>query len=259
MSVFSSFGGSTVEQTGGGPVVVSERRSEPRLLDRKFGSKAFLLGLLQSGSGKYSKPIGGHLKRAFDLLVALAAVVALSPLLCLIAVSLRLATGGPVIYRHRRVGYGGRSFDCLKFRTMVTDGDAVLEQYLKDNPLAAEEWRRTRKLTRDPRVTELGYFLRKTSLDELPQLFNILRGDMSCVGPRPVVVEELERYGELAHDYCGARPGVTGLWQISGRSLASYEERVQLDSEYLRKWSFARDISILVRTLPAVLKIEQAA
>lgn len=204
-------------------------------------------------------PVGGRRKRVVDLVVAATLIVLLSPLLLLTALAVKLCMGGAVIYRHRRIGFAGRPFDCLKFRTMVANGDEILERYLAANPSAAEEWRRSRKLTNDPRVTRFGSFLRKTSIDELPQLLNILRGEMSCVGPRPIVVEELERYGVHAHEYLRARPGVTGAWQVNGRSNVSYGDRVRMDAEYVRKWSIGWDLVILVRTVPAVLKVDQAA
>jgi len=204
-------------------------------------------------------PVGGRRKRVVDLVVAATLAVLLSPVLLLTALAVKLCMGGPVIYRHRRIGFAGRPFDCLKFRTMVANGDEILQRYLAANPAAAEEWRRSRKLTHDPRVTRFGLFLRKTSIDELPQLLNILIGDMSCVGPRPIVTEELERYGVHAHEYLRARPGVTGAWQVSGRSHVSYGDRVKLDAEYVRKWSFGWDLVILARTVPAVLKVDQAA
>jgi exopolysaccharide production protein ExoY len=204
-------------------------------------------------------PIGGRRKRVVDLVVAATLTVLLSPVLLLTALAVKLCMGGPVIYRHRRIGFAGRSFDCLKFRTMVANGDEVLQRYLAAHPAAAEEWRRSRKLTNDPRVTRFGLFLRKTSIDELPQLLNILMGDMSCVGPRPIVSEELERYGVHAHEYLRARPGVTGSWQVSGRSRVSYGDRVMLDAEYVRKWSIGWDLVILARTVPAVFKVDQAA
>ncbi len=204
-------------------------------------------------------PVGGRRKRLVDVTVAMVALIALFPALIALAIAVKLSMGGPVIYRHRRVGFAGRQFDCLKFRTMVTNGDAVLAQYLEDNPAAAEEWRQSRKLTLDPRVTRFGWLLRKTSLDELPQLLNILRGDMSCVGPRPIVTEELERYGAHVHEYLRARPGVTGSWQVNGRNSISYGDRVRLDAEYVRRWSFGLDFVILARTVPAVFKIDQAA
>jgi exopolysaccharide production protein ExoY len=220
---------------------------------------AQILNLRPTGAATGGVPVGGKWKRALDLAVAVAALIALAPLLAIITIAVKLTMGGPVIYRHQRVGFGGKLFDCLKFRTMVPDGDAVLQQYFGRNPAAAEEWQRSRKLVKDPRVTRLGLFLRKTSLDELPQFLNILRGEMSCVGPRPVVVAEMSLYGEHAPDYLSARPGVTGLWQVSGRSRVSYQERVKLDAKYVREWTFGKDVMILIRTLPAVVKVDQAA
>jgi exopolysaccharide production protein ExoY len=204
-------------------------------------------------------PVGGFSKRLFDIALASVALVLLAPLLLALAAAIKLVMGGAVTYAHERVGFSGRRFKCLKFRTMVADSDEVLKNHLQSNPEAAAEWRRTRKLAKDPRVTRLGMFLRKTSLDELPQFINILRGDMSCVGPRPVVSEELELYSESVFDYLRARPGVTGLWQVSGRSSASYDDRVKFDSEYVSRWSFRNDLSILFRTLPAILKFKHAS
>lgn len=215
--------------------------------------------LTSAGADPGGAPVGGKWKRVLDLIVAIAALVALAPLLAIIAVAVKLTMGGPVIYRHQRVGYGGKPFDCLKFRTMVSDSDSVLQRYIQKNPAAAEEWRRSRKLVNDPRVTRLGLFLRKTSLDELPQFLNILRGDMSCVGPRPVVVAEMGLYGEHVPDYLSARPGITGLWQVSGRNCLSYRERVKLDAKYVREWTFTSDLIIMMRTLPAVIKVSQTA
>ena len=203
-------------------------------------------------------PLGGRVKRAFDIAIVSVALLLLAPLLLAIAASLKLSGGGDIIYRHRRVGFGGRHFFCLKFRTMVPNGDELLRRHFEQNPRALAEWRTTRKLVNDPRVTPIGSFLRKTSLDELPQLFNILRGEMSCVGPRPIVFDELPFYGTNAKEYFGARPGITGLWQVSGRSQATYPERVKYDLLYLREWSLVRDIVIIARTVPAVLKTEQA-
>ncbi len=204
-------------------------------------------------------PLGGASKRILDVVLASALLVLAAPLLLLVAAAVKMNMGGKVIYRHRRVGYGGQQFDCLKFRTMVANGDQVLERHLKESPAAAEEWRRNRKLAKDPRITRLGHILRKTSLDELPQLFNILLGDMSCVGPRPVVSEELKLYGARANDYLLARPGITGAWQVSGRSSIGYAERVQLDSDYVNRWSIGTDLVILCRTVPAVFRVANAA
>lgn len=204
-------------------------------------------------------PIGGAGKRIADIAIALICAILVLPLIVGVAIAVRLSMGGPVIYRHRRVGFGGRHFDCLKFRTMVANGDEVLARHLAANPAAAEEWRQNRKLTNDPRVTRLGSVLRKSSLDELPQLLNILRGEMSCVGPRPVAPEELERYGVHVQEYLRARPGITGSWQVSGRSSVSYGDRIRLDAEYVRGWWFGTDVLILLRTVPALLKMDQAA
>ncbi len=166
---------------------------------------------------------------------------------------------GPVIFSHGRVGFNGRMFKCYKFRSMVTDSQRVLEEHLAHNPDAAREWQATQKLRRDPRITVFGQMLRKSSLDELPQLFNIVLGDMSCVGPRPVVADELQRYGIFAADYLRTRPGLTGLWQVNGRSNTDYSRRVFLDSQYVRTWSLGGDIAILVRTVFAVMRFDQTS
>lgn len=197
--------------------------------------------------------VGGPAKRAFDLLAALAVLVLLSPALALIALLIRAHDGGPALYRQERIGLGGRTFKCLKFRSMVMDGDAHLAAHLAASPAAAREWALNRKLRSDPRITPIGSFLRKTSLDELPQLFNIVRGEMSLVGPRPVVAAELARYGLARVHYMRSRPGLTGLWQVSGRSHTSYRQRVEFDRTYVNRWNFFWDISIIVRTIPALL------
>ena len=197
-------------------------------------------------------PVGGISKRSFDILVALAALVLLSPIFVLIMALVKYSDGGSVFYGHRRIGYNGSTFRCLKFRTMAENGDAILQKYLEQNPAAYEEWRRTRKLQYDPRVTIVGTVLRKLSLDELPQLINIIRGEMSLVGPRPVVEDELELYEAAAVYYLQTRPGLTGLWQVSGRNDVSYETRVAFDTHYVRNWSLASDLVIVARTIPAV-------
>lgn len=199
--------------------------------------------------------VGGRVKRAFDLVLALLAVLMLAPALCLIAVAIWSTGGRPVFYHQLRLGYNGSLFPCYKFRTMCRDADAALESYLAANPEAAREWRETRKLKNDPRVTPLGLFLRKSSLDELPQLFNILRGDMTFVGPRPIPahVDDLSNYGHSVKEYVTARPGLTGLWQISGRSDVSYQARVSLDMRYIQQWSFWTDVLIILKTVPVVL------
>jgi exopolysaccharide production protein ExoY len=196
------------------------------------------------------------MKRLFDAGVAALGLLLLCPLFILVALAIWSVDGGSPVYRHRRLGRGGRSFDCLKFRSMRTDGDAVLARHLAGNPAALAEWTRTRKLKDDPRITAIGHMLRKSSLDELPQLWNILRGDMSLVGPRPIVEAEVEKYGEAAAAYFAVRPGLTGAWQVSGRSDTTYAERVRLDRHYVESRSFAGDIMIIVRTIPAVLLVK---
>jgi exopolysaccharide production protein ExoY len=186
-------------------------------------------------------------------------LVLAAPVLLLVALLIRVTLGGPTVYLHNRVGFGGKPFNCYKFRSMVANSDEVLRQYLTTNPDAAREWEEFRKLRNDPRVTVLGQMLRKSSLDELPQLFNILRGDMSCVGPRPIVKEELCRYGSHVGEYLRARPGLTGLWQVSGRSRTDYAQRVSLDSQYVRNWSAWLDLVILFRTAIAVMRFDRAS
>lgn len=203
-------------------------------------------------SGRPASVIGGWRKRAFDVAFGLTALVMLLPLFCLIALAVKAYDRGPMIYRHRRVGVGQSSFPCLKFRTMRVDSDVALATYLRGNPAAQIEWAESRKLKDDPRITPIGAILRKTSLDELPQIFNILVGQMSVVGPRPIVADEMVYYGGDADSYLAARPGLTGLWQVSGRSDTSYTERVRFDRTYVERWSFATDLVIILRTVPAV-------
>lgn len=202
--------------------------------------------------GEIAPPLGGPAKRAFDIAGAAAGLVVLSPLFILIALLVKLSDGGSVFYGHRRIGRGGRVFRCLKFRTMVPDGDAVMASHFRDNPDAKAEWEATRKLKDDPRVTRVGGVLRKLSLDELPQIVNILLGDMSIVGPRPVVRDELDYYGKSAVFYLTSRPGLTGLWQVSGRNDVSYDSRVAFDRHYVENWSLGQDIRIILKTVPAV-------
>jgi Undecaprenyl-phosphate galactose phosphotransferase WbaP len=192
-------------------------------------------------------------KRALDIIGAGVGLVLLSPFFLIVALMVR-ADGGPAFFAHQRVGRGGKLFGCLKFRSMVVDSQARLESLLANDPVARAEWEATRKLKNDPRITRIGRFLRSTSLDELPQLINVLRGEMSLVGPRPVQEAEIDRYyGASAAHYMAVRPGITGLWQVSGRSETSYESRVALDVAYVSRPSLLADISILLRTPVAVL------
>lgn len=193
------------------------------------------------------------IKRAFDLAVGAALIVALSPLLAMLAVVVKI-DGGPALYGHVRVGRDGRKFRCMKYRSMVMNADRLLRLILETDPRARAEWEQGFKLKHDVRVTRIGRWLRRTSLDELPQLWNVIRGDMSLVGPRPVVEEELERYGADVKYYLQVKPGMTGLWQVSGRSNTDYATRVSLDVDYVRNWSLFRDVTILFRTIKVVVK-----
>ena len=205
------------------------------------------------GRLKEPNPLGGWVKRCFDLACASSALIAFSPLFLMIAALIKLSDGGPVFYRHQRIGCRSHPFPCFKFRTMAVDGDEVFRRYLRASPEAAQEWSETRKLTSDPRVTAVGAVLRQLSLDELPQLINIIRGEMSIVGPRPIVSDEIEMYGPHASSYLRARPGLTGAWQVSGRNDVSYDRRVALDRAYVENWSLRADIVIILKTIPAVI------
>jgi exopolysaccharide production protein ExoY len=209
--------------------------------------------------GEAQAPVGGLPKRILDIVVASIALVLLLPMMLMVSVLTRIFMGGPVIFAQQRVGLGGRMFTCYKFRTMVADGEEMLRRHLDAHPEAAREWKETRKLANDPRVGCFGSILRKSSIDELPQLFNVLRGDMSLVGPRPVVPDELGYYGRHVRAYLKARPGLTGAWQISGRNRLSYADRVARDRHYVRHWSLAVDIAVLIKTIPAILKFTETA
>ena len=226
-------------------------------MDLRIPGQAGNRRLIPQSSPKLSRshpyPVGGTAKRALDILVAVLALLFFSLLFLLVILLLKIADPGPAFFRHRRIGLEGRTFDCLKFRTMVCNGDDVLSRYLRAHPEAAHEWRTTRKLKNDPRVTIVGHVLRQLSLDELPQLWNVVRGDMSIVGPRPIVADELQLYGSSAAHYFRARPGITGPWQVSGRNEVSYRERVALDRHYVENWSHCRDLLIILRTIPAVI------
>ncbi len=201
----------------------------------------------------FSQPWSRVAKLLLDLIGAVSLLLVLSPVLTAIAVMVKL-DGGPVFYAHPRVGAGKRRFRCFKFRSMKQDSAAMLKRVLQTDAVAASEWNATRKLHHDPRVTRVGAFLRQTSLDELPQLFNVLRLEMSLVGPRPIMDSEIEHYGSDIACYYATRPGLTGLWQINGRSSTTYRRRVQLDIWYVEHWTLWQDIVILARTVPAVLK-----
>jgi exopolysaccharide production protein ExoY len=190
---------------------------------------------------------------ALHWVVVLGVALFILPLMIAIAVAIRMHDGGPVLFRHKRVGRNGKSFYCLKFRTMSVDAEARLKDLLATDPVARAEWERDFKLRHDPRVTPIGHFLRRSSLDELPQIFNLMRGEMNLVGPRPIVEAEIPRYGSRYRHYCAVKPGITGLWQVSGRNDVSYRSRVAMDSLYARRRTIMLDFRILAATLPAVL------
>ena len=194
-------------------------------------------------------------KRPFDIIFSLFAIFITLPVMIPIAIAIKLTDGGNIFYSHERIGFRGRKFKVLKFRSMHMDADKRLKEILKNDPKAREEWERTFKLKNDPRITPVGKFLRKTSLDELPQFINVLKGDMSVVGPRPVVEEELEKYyKEKAEVYKSVKPGITGYWQVEGRSdVEDYEERVKMDEYYIKKQSFLLDIKIILKTIKVMI------
>jgi Undecaprenyl-phosphate galactose phosphotransferase WbaP len=192
-------------------------------------------------------------KRALDLLVVIGLAPLLLPLFALIGCLIKITSRGPIFFGHTRVGNGSRVFKAWKFRTMVQNADAVLKSHLAAHPALAEEWRLTQKLKNDPRVTPLGKLLRRSSLDELPQLMNVFAGEMSLVGPRPIVAAEVEKYGEHYTSYCRVKPGITGLWQVSGRNNTTYDERITFDQYYVLNWSVWLDLHILTRTVHTVL------
>ena len=217
-----------------------------------FLNEDLVLERKQAGRGKVI-PLGGLTKRLVDITLSIVLLVVFSPLFAAAALAIKLCDRGPIFFVHKRVGFSSRQFGCIKFRTMAVDAEQRLAVYLASNKEFAREWAHRRKLKSDPRLISIGEFLRKTSIDELPQLVNVLRGDMSLVGPRPIVVEELRHYGDDAGWYLSVRPGLTGAWQVSGRSDTSYKARVRIDREYCLNWSLFEDITIIIRTIPAVI------
>lgn len=223
-------------------------------LETLFDEKAVLLKVRNNLARYYNR----LLKQLFDIIATILGGIFAIPLVVVIAVLIYFDSPGPVVFAHKRIGKDGVSFNCYKFRTMCCDAQEVLTRYLADNLEAKKEWERDFKLKNDPRVTRIGSFLRKTSLDELPQLFNVLKGEMSLVGPRPIVKEEIAKYGEYIQDYYLVRPGLTGLWQVSGRNDVDYANRVQMDSWYVQNWSLSLDIVMLLKTIKVVIRRDGA-
>lgn len=234
---------SFIPDMNGMPLATIEMKN---LIDGHVVSLSFKNNLAQ----RYNRMI----KRVFDIVSTVIGIVCLSPLLIGIAVWIYKDSPGPVIFKHRRVGRHGKEFNCYKFRSMCVDADVKLKELLDHDPAARAEWEKEFKLKHDPRITKSGAFLRKTSLDELPQLFNVLKGEMSLVGPRPIIQDEVPRYGKYIEDFYMVRPGVTGMWQTSGRSDTTYDERVQMDTWYVRNWNVWFDIVLIWRTIAVVVK-----
>jgi lipopolysaccharide/colanic/teichoic acid biosynthesis glycosyltransferase len=215
----------------------------------KFSSNPVIVS---SSKGRYGVPQNPW-TRVFDIALILLAAPYILFFFLLISILIMLDSSGGPLYRQTRIGKGGRRFQALKFRTMILDADQILQRYLDESPELRAEWAATHKLKRDPRVTRIGAILRKLSLDEMPQFWNILIGDMSLIGPRPIIDAEIERYGKCFELYIQARPGLTGLWQVSGRSDTTYQRRVELDEYYLLNRSIKLDLMILLKTVYVVL------
>lgn len=242
--------------------VMTVRALEPVQRGRGRHDRPLVKAVEQGPRGNV-RPVGSRVRsisaretfmwRMFDVMVAAMILLIVFPFLIVLTLVLYASDPGPVLFRHRRLGHRGRYFQCLKFRTMKVDGDEILGDHLNRNPEALREWNATQKLRCDPRVTAVGAIVRKLSLDEFPQLFNVLAGDMSIVGPRPIVEMEVQRYGDNFEQYCLVRPGLTGVWQTSGRSDTSYEKRVDMDVSYVDRKSLVLDAWLLCKTVPAVL------
>jgi lipopolysaccharide/colanic/teichoic acid biosynthesis glycosyltransferase len=219
------------------------------------GAKALMMEQPNGSASVVKRGFSGRLSAntGMNVSIALVALLFFLPLMVLVALAIWCQDRGPIIFAHRRIGKDGRKFPCLKFRSMAVDAQARLQDLLARDPQAREEWERDHKLRNDPRVTKLGAFLRKTSLDELPQLINVIRGDMDVVGPRPIVDDEIAKYGPRFKHYCSVNPGITGLWQVSGRNDTSYRSRVAMDCVYARSKSIGLDLKVMVATVPAVL------
>lgn len=216
---------------------------------RDFGG---ILGF--SSTHNLTKPISLFWKRVIDIFLLLISSPITVPLVLIVSLAVKISSPGPIFYGHKRTGKNGNEFKCWKFRSMVIDADKQLEKILAENPEMRAEWEKDRKFTNDPRVTKIGKFLRKTSIDEIPQFFNVLTGEMSFIGPRPVTEPELAKYGSKAEFILSVQPGLSGMWQISGRSDTGYEERVTLDSYYIQNWSVWLDIWIIIKTIYVVLR-----
>jgi undecaprenyl-phosphate galactose phosphotransferase len=237
-------------------VIILPKISKIPMLNGELISSVHHKGMAFYVKNNLLSPVDRFLKQVFDYTTALALILLFSPLLLTLYLVVFAATGGHPLFSHRRIGSGGKPFRVYKFRTMHVDAQQRLEQILESCPVSRREWEEDFKLKNDPRVTKIGKFLRSTSLDELPQLINVLRGEMSLVGPRPIIEEEIPKYGEYFEYFSAVKPGITGLWQVSGRNDIDYDERVQLDVWYVRNWSIELDLQILIKTVTVVLRRE---
>lgn len=219
----------------------------------KRGSPGLTVDASKKSVDQGSLSLSGVVKRTSDIVFAIVLGIFFLPFILIVAAMIWFKDREKILFAHERVGLKGRPFNCIKFRSMVLDADEQLRALLETDPKARAEWDASHKLTNDPRLTSLGYFLRKTSLDELPQLWNVLKGDMSMVGPRPIVEEEARLYGPYFAEYKSVRPGLTGLWQVNGRSDTTYEERVQLDVEYVENRNFLLDLKVILKTVMVVV------
>lgn len=232
--------------------VVQTKKQEPTLFHS--AEKA----ILYSFPFPISKVRFSFSKRLFDIVFSLCALIFLSPLFILIWMGIRLSSKGNVLYSQERLGEGGHVFKCLKFRTMTEGAEGALEQLLNRYPRLKKEWELKQKLRKDPRVFPLGKWLRKFSLDELPQFWNVLKGDLSVVGPRPYMVNQLKELGPYAKKILSTRPGITGLWQTSGRSSTTFQQRLSLDSQYIDRQSFLFDVMLIAKTIPVIFSFKNA-
>jgi lipopolysaccharide/colanic/teichoic acid biosynthesis glycosyltransferase len=228
-------------------------RPGPRSVFAESLSQTAQESIIPTSNRSWRDTVGAAASRTLDITATLILLIVLLPVLVLLSVVVAIDSGGSPIFAHNRVGRGGRSFKCYKFRSMCANAEAKLVTLLQQDPVLRREWAQHHKLANDPRITPLGHFLRKTSLDELPQLFNVLAGEMSLVGPRPVVYAEIARYGRFKSSYLSMRPGITGLWQVTCRSESTYRRRVAIDRIYAKKKSLVLDCAILLATVPAVL------
>ena len=252
-----------------GRMLNESQNSETRLAHDALSAKADMSEFAGAGGRRTVHTRRSHsfpsrlfrywiLKRTMDIILVLLGLPVLLPALFMVAILVRITSPGPVFFSHRRICRDGAFFSMWKFRTMCVNSSDVLEQYLAAHPEARSEWNLSHKLRVDPRITRVGLSLRRYSLDELPQVWNVLMGQMSLVGPRPIVAAEVEKYGEYFDYYCRVKPGVTGLWQVSGRSKLTYDARIKLDREYVEQWSLFRDLRILVGTFRSVVNRDGA-